>query len=281
MCSTGNNTFAYEFRKGSPDDTAVVGYCGMSEPQCEDCWGYSIDWQDTLFYYMDLGYSVKDAYDQANASQPACAIGNCMRFAGDEDFAVVPVVSREDGPTPEVEADGCRYMLITPTGDVSQALLVTGDAGNSYVDCVSAYVQADGSLGPDPVFKTPEEWGTVVVSGLEIIPSQPFGNPDGPTTTYYVQADCGEPGVPDLKARVPATMWTWADVAYPPDSFNNIADILSVIRAYQSDFADVTLERADLAPCEPNRVVGLADILASIQAYQGECYADSCSLPCP
>ncbi|MFH1416781.1 MAG: PepSY domain-containing protein, partial [Planctomycetota bacterium] len=95
MCSTGNNTFAYEFRQGSDINTTVVGYCGMSEPQCDVCWGYSLSWQNALFNYMNQGYAVKDAFDQANADYPVCAgTNNCMRFAGDEDFAVVPVVSR-------------------------------------------------------------------------------------------------------------------------------------------------------------------------------------------
>ncbi|MBN2561412.1 MAG: hypothetical protein JXQ75_10830 [Phycisphaerae bacterium] len=101
MCSTGNNTFAYEFRKGSDENTTVVGYCGMSEPQCDICWSYSIAWQDSLFYYMNLGWAVKDAFEQANADYPVCAGDNdCMRFAGDEDFAVVPPVSR----VPSMEA---------------------------------------------------------------------------------------------------------------------------------------------------------------------------------
>jgi len=94
MCETGDGTFAYEFTQGSSVDAAVVGYCGMSESQCDLCWTYSIDWQDALFSYMSQGWTVKDAYDQANADYPSCASGNCMRFAGDTTFSVVPVVTR-------------------------------------------------------------------------------------------------------------------------------------------------------------------------------------------
>ncbi|UCG15987.1 MAG: hypothetical protein JSV19_11905, partial [Phycisphaerales bacterium] len=95
MCHTGNGSFAYEFRKGSDEDTTVVGYCGMAQPQCSTCWMYSLSWQDALFSYMSTGHAVHDAYDLANADYPVCAgANNCMRFAGDEDFAVVPVVSR-------------------------------------------------------------------------------------------------------------------------------------------------------------------------------------------
>jgi len=108
MCETGSNTFAYEFRKGEADSTTVVGYCGMAETWCETCWGQSIGWQTALFNYMNQGNTVKDAFDMANADYPACGLNNCMRFAGDTGWAVVPVVKRDPWP-PYVTA-------ITPSG---------------------------------------------------------------------------------------------------------------------------------------------------------------------
>jgi hypothetical protein len=96
MCSTGPLSFAYEFRKGLGENTTVVGYCGMSTGPCDQCWTRSLNWQTALFTYMNQGWTVKDAFDQANASVPTCANNNCMRFVGDEDFAVVPLVSRAD-----------------------------------------------------------------------------------------------------------------------------------------------------------------------------------------
>lgn len=97
MCDTGTGTLSYEFRKGSLSDTATMGYCGMSQDYCSDCWTYSVDWQDVLFSYMNEGYSVGESYDKAMADYPMCAPieGSCMRFAGDEDFAIVPVVTRD------------------------------------------------------------------------------------------------------------------------------------------------------------------------------------------
>ncbi len=95
LCETGNNTFAYRFTKGSLENTVVVGYCGMGDEDCFwNCWGYSLDWQDALFKYMSWGWSVKDAFDQANAEYPMCSTRSCMRFYGDEDFAIVPKISR-------------------------------------------------------------------------------------------------------------------------------------------------------------------------------------------
>jgi len=94
LCSTGNNTFSYEFRKGSNENTVTVGYCGMGDSECSTCWGQSISWQNALFSYMNQGWTVKAAFDQANIEHPTCASNACMRFAGDEIFALVPVVSR-------------------------------------------------------------------------------------------------------------------------------------------------------------------------------------------
>ncbi len=106
LCETGHGTLSYAFRKGSAEETATVGYCGMAEAYCADCWSQSIDWQDALFSYMNQGYAVKDAFDQANADFPMCASSNCMRFAGDPEFAVVPVVPRDPAHVYVVAPDG-------------------------------------------------------------------------------------------------------------------------------------------------------------------------------
>jgi hypothetical protein len=95
ICDTGDGTFSHEFRKGSFEETATAGYCNMAEPFCEYCWNSSIDWQDAFFGYASMGYAVKDALDLANADYPECGGPACMRFAGDPDFAIVPIVARE------------------------------------------------------------------------------------------------------------------------------------------------------------------------------------------
>ncbi len=98
MCNTADNTFSYEFRKGSNKNTAVVGYCGMATEYCiSSCWVYSLDWQEALFDYLDQGYTIEEAYDLANADFPQCtnSNGNCMRFEGDPNLKVKPIVSRD------------------------------------------------------------------------------------------------------------------------------------------------------------------------------------------
>jgi len=98
MCSTGPGTLSYEFRKGSSEGTATTGYCHMDSPTtcAKDCWhaGHTIGWQTSLFKYLNQGYSVKQAFDKANADRPFCAKHSCMRFAGDPDLSLVPGVQR-------------------------------------------------------------------------------------------------------------------------------------------------------------------------------------------
>lgn len=95
MCDQSDNHLSYEFRKGSNIDTVTVGYCGMGDPPCEDdCWPDAVNWQDTLFDWMADGYTVYYAFYRANLAFPDCADNSCMRFAGDTNLRVVPVVTR-------------------------------------------------------------------------------------------------------------------------------------------------------------------------------------------
>lgn len=104
MTSTGEDTFATEFRKGLADDAVVVGYNGMSDAVCEnDCWGEAIAWQTELFTRMRDGYTVAQAYSFANTAHPNCTDDGrtCMLVAGDTnlkfDGTNVPKVTRSYG----------------------------------------------------------------------------------------------------------------------------------------------------------------------------------------
>ena len=95
MCDTGAGTLSYEFRKGSTEDTVTVGTC-LGDPECSNC--SILKWQDRLFYYMNQGLTVKEAFDEAcedcdNSTQGVNCTA-CVRFAGDPNFKVVPVVER-------------------------------------------------------------------------------------------------------------------------------------------------------------------------------------------
>ena len=141
MCQTGPGSFSDAFRKGSFDSTTTVGYCGMSELRCEICWAYSIDWQDALFDYMDQGWTVKAAFDQANADYPTCFNNDCMIFAGDEGFAVVPVVARDPWP-PVVVVSSPNGGEILEAGTLHDIEWVASD--NANVDSVMILLSTDG-----------------------------------------------------------------------------------------------------------------------------------------
>jgi hypothetical protein len=87
LCNTADNTFSYEFRKGSSTDTVTIGYCRMSDKAlcANDCWGHAVAWQTELFDRMNQGYTVGTAYAYANAKYPDCMDDGhyCMRIAGD------------------------------------------------------------------------------------------------------------------------------------------------------------------------------------------------------
>ena len=86
MCQTGDNTLSYEYRKGSLIDTVTVGYCHMAEPECENCWDNSLQWQNDMFNYIYQNYTVKDAFDQATADYPMCV--DCVRYIGDNSLTL-------------------------------------------------------------------------------------------------------------------------------------------------------------------------------------------------
>ena len=85
MQSTGPGTLSYEFRKGELDDTVTIGYVGMGK--CPISMYDTLDWQDTLFSYIDRGYKVKVAFDTANSIYPK--ISSCVKFVGDTDIGFV------------------------------------------------------------------------------------------------------------------------------------------------------------------------------------------------
>jgi len=137
------------FRKGEPDSAVVVGYCGMAEPHCDLCWEQSIQWQTALFDYMSQGWTVRDAFDQAGADYPACGDSNCVRFAGDVDFAVVPEV-RRDPWSPSVVVTQPNGGETVEFGTVYEVTWHATD--NGVIDSIAILLSLDGGLTyPDTV----------------------------------------------------------------------------------------------------------------------------------
>jgi len=190
--------------------------------------------------------------------------------------AEIDVVDPGDCLMPSVEGTGSRTLGITPNAAIVQALHVTGVSGSPDVTCVDAYVQEDGSLGPDPVFLTPSEWsdatdgtpgnGSVGAYGLDIIPG----------ATYSVKAEC------DDNVSFPDTGTTFPFGDVDNDSFTNLNDALLIILGIEGDPAEgITLDAMDLEPCQPNRIINLADALQVVLATEGAVYTDFCPATCP
>jgi hypothetical protein len=149
MCDTTSGTFSYAFRKGSAESTTTVGYCGMSETYCSTCWSFSIDWQEAMFYRMNQGWTVKAAFDQANADYPTCYNNGCMRFAGDPGFAVKPVVGR-DPWAPQVAVESPNGGEVLEYGDMYNIEWTASD--NARVVSVTILLSTDGGLTfPDTI----------------------------------------------------------------------------------------------------------------------------------
>lgn len=175
---------------------------------------------------------------------------------------------------PMVVAEGPRYIQVTPRpGNTEVALRVTGV--DPEVACVSLWVQADGTLGPDPVFKRPggvNGWQVAHVRGLEVIPS----------TTYTVEAQC-ETGVGlAFSASSNATTWLWADSSNSGAPID-ISDVLLIIERFQGVLTNVSLYAVDLwgsfEPCLPQGTIEIADALRAIDAFTGLPFP--CDVPCP
>jgi hypothetical protein len=204
MCELGDDRFSYEFRKGSFENTVTIGYCGMSSAACSDCWGWSWQWQDALFDYMDQGWAVKDAFDQANADYPTCWSNACMRFAGDEDFAVVPVVMRDpDPPTVtvispnggEILEGGTQYEIRWGARDnarvTSLTILLSTDGGVTFPDTITTGETNDSSYMwtvPDVV----EEAARVRVVAYDGVPNEGSDISDADFTIVRDTAGAGE-----------------------------------------------------------------------------------------
>ena len=172
--------------------------------------------------------------------------------------------------TPTVEVLGSRYLRITPAAQPEPVALRLNGAppSNENVNCVSLYVQPDGSLDRHPATQAPETWGSVLVTGSTVIPG----------ARYDLRADCSaahEAFV--LSPPFSVSTWKYGDVN--GDGAVLIDDLFLVI-----DAADGVLppgarpEQFDVAPCLPDGVVNDADV-ADVEAAAGGS-ADPCPPPC-
>lgn len=170
---------------------------------------------------------------------------------------------------------GSRLLSLKPeAGDGPVALLVTGSALQPDIACYQGYVQANGTIGEEAVFLTPEEWGTVSVSGEGIIPER----------TYSVQVDKGTIEEPLLGEAVEFTTWKWGDVANGQgepigDGMVDVNDLLCTLEGFDEPVACAS---ANQKPCgQIDDTTNLDDLLVFSAAFAGETYPVSCAAAYP
>lgn len=169
---------------------------------------------------------------------------------------------------PAVEAIGSRYLAIIPAfSENPVALVVTGDANDLAVDCISLFVQQDGTLGEEPFFQPPDLWGTILVGDRFIQPE----------LQYQVHTDC-RMIVPELVSeQVFATTAIWGDVNN--DRAIDFSDLILILEGAQGNFLDgVIPESMDIAPCIPDGIIDGQDIDAVKDVMNGLPFP--CREPC-
>jgi hypothetical protein len=150
MEDTGPGTLSYEFRKGQMTDTVTIGYYDMG-----NCSGWPwdvLDWQDHMFYLMDRGYKMKEAFDVACANYPTVA--DYVRFVGDENIKV-----RNAPPETYIYVHGPYgsyigpYTIVDPPKPNKHDLELEGKVGKTYTFKATApiiYPSWPDTNDPDP-----------------------------------------------------------------------------------------------------------------------------------
>ncbi len=243
-----------------PDDrlalmTAVLDWC--SGPRFDDC--NNNDTPDAV----DISEGTSDDCN-ANEVPDECDVVDGT--SPDDNENSIP--DECEILAPAVEAEGSRYIAVTAQPQdltLPLALWLTGDPTDPNLSCLSAYVQADGTLDETPVFQTPSEWGTLYLSGEAIVPSG----------TYHLQEEL----VGGSRSEVAgSTTYRCGDV--DDNGEVDIDDILYVIRGFQSDFSHASLEATDVAPCVPDGSIDIDDVLQVIRGFQSIPYDSICPMPC-
>lgn len=179
-----------------------------------------------------------------------------------------------DCPGPMAIAAGPRYFMASPPpGDAPVLIIVSGDPADADIGCAFEYVQANGRLGNQPVLRTPDEWGAIFVTDLEIRPRK----------KYYVCTSCERGG---LSAITEVSTWRYGDVNRSGQV--TLDDLLCMLGGFSGLFGEppgpCSRYALDLIGpgCVPDLVINIDDILAVLNAFAGmSSVPSSCPMVCP
>jgi len=173
---------------------------------------------------------------------------------------------------PTVEGYGPRHIMVTPLPAGTPAPVALHLTSPDWT-CLDLFVAADGSLSATPVYQVPDDWGSVIVSGGDIVPD----------TLYEVTAECGT--YTSLVGAGRTALWgdivgPFEDGVWPPpDGVIDIHDMLAVVEAFEALPTAPPMELTDLFPCVPDDLIDIMDIVQVVDAFAG--YPYPCAVPCP
>lgn len=218
-------------------------------PLPDDCNVFDPDGNEILdlLDFNNLLLLYEDPHHDCNHNLTTDLLDIFQGTSADDDRNGIP----DECPDVVAAAAGSRYVAVTVTGDDPVSIMISPLNQTLY----PRFVNADGYLTDEPVFRTPSEWGTVFVGDKDIVPS----------TFYVVTIDSTH-----WTAVSTTTTFRWGDV----NNSNgvNLDDILCVLSAFGGAGGSCGFYGADLMGFIPDRLINLDDILAVLSAFGGAAY---------
>lgn len=289
VCTNGEGCFAGECASGAPvdcsqlNDQCLAGVCNTLTGDCEaQPANEGVACDDQILCTIDDACTsgvcagvINDCSDGSTCTDDLCDETNPL--AGPDGC-----VSTINSLPPFAEGVGSRTIEVSaqfsPT-DHPVAL----ELRSPNFECLVKWLVPSGpgtaALDDVPFFQSPTDWGTLFVSGGDIVPSA-NNNP----VEYHIRASCGQDDLGehtftndpfDNPAGIAVT-FLWGDVNN--DSAVDLDDILCITAGFGGDFTTCSLQNLDLFPCEPNGFIDLDDILVVIDAFAGKPFP--CAIPC-
>jgi hypothetical protein len=173
---------------------------------------------------------------------------------------------------PVVAAAGARYLSITPpSGPDPVALRVSSPEYPclvNYLDLVQLPGQTVvGRMFQDPVYRTPEEWGTVLLGDQAIAPS----------TAFRVRTETSD-GAASTSPE--AQTLRWGDSSETTGAVD-VLDIAGIADHMKQLATAPPVSRCDLIPAVPDYVVNVLDLASAADAVAGRPYPYPPPANCP
>lgn len=245
-------------------DSCVGGVCDISPVECPENQGCDpVDGECRFCANTPVTMCCNPAdglmvlIDDDNAcTEDICSSGGNVQHIP---FALPPIA----------EAIATRSIAVTPQPSESTHPVALHLSSPNF-PCLSRYLDAEGIIVDEPVFQTPADWGTVIATRQDIVPSAT----DHPVV-YEFRAVC-DPFSQDTTDAAQAVPYVWGDVNN--DLVVDQFDILCVLDGFEGLFLNCPFVAVNLTPCIPDGLIDLFDILSVLDAFIGQPFP--CASPC-